>query len=150
MSSLSLFEQINHDLIQAAKSNQPLVRDVLRMVKTAIKNSEINKGHALSDEEIIDVFAKEVKQRQESITSFTNGGRPELAEKEQEEITILQKYLPEQLEEAEVVRLVEEAVAATGATAMSDMGKVMGALMPKVKGRADGNLVSRLVREKLS
>lgn len=147
---MSLIEQINHDLIEAAKTNQPLVRDVLRMVKTTIKNTEISKGHELSDEEIIDVFTKEVKQRNESISSFTSGGRPELAEKEQAEIDILKKYLPEQLDEATVRQFVDEAIAETGATAMSDMGKVMAALMPKVKGKADGSFVSQLVREKLN
>lgn len=147
---MTLTEQLTKDMIEAAKSNQPQVRDTLRLVKTAVKNSEINKGHELSDEEVIEVIAKEVKQRQESINSFTAGGRPELAEKEQQEIDILKKYLPEQLSEEEVQQLVNEAIQSTGATTIAEMGKVMGALMPKTKGRADGNLVSRLVREKLS
>lgn len=147
---MSLLDQLNTDIITAAKNNEPLVRDTLRMVKTTVKNTEINKGHELSDEEVIEVLAKEVKQRQEAAQSFKDGGRPELAEKEEQEITILKKYLPEQLSEDEVKTLVDQAVAETGASSMSDMGKVMGALMPKAKGRADGNLVSRLVRERLS
>lgn len=146
---MSLLETITSDLLQAAKNNEPLVRDTLRGVKSAIKNAEIAKGHTLSDEEIVDVLAKEVKQRKESIDSFTSGGRPELAEKEQAEIDILTKYLPEQMGEDEVRTIVDEVLAATGATTKQDMGKVMGALMPRVKGKADMSLVSRLVAERL-
>lgn len=147
---MSLQNQLDQDLIEATKGNQPEVRDTLRLVKTAIKNKEIATGHPLSDEEIIEVVGKEVKQRQEATTAFTEGNRPELAAKEQAEIAILQKYLPEQLSEDAVHALVDQAVTQTGASNTADMGKVMAALMPKVKGKADGNLVSRLVREKLS
>jgi uncharacterized protein YqeY len=147
---MALIAQINSELIAAAKNNEPLVRDTLRLIKTAVKNSEINKGHELSDEEIVDVIAKEVKQRQESVTAFTTGNRPELAEKELQEIAILKKYLPEQLSEEAVAAFVAEAVVETGATSPADMGKVMAALMPKVKGKADGSLVSKLVKERLN
>lgn len=146
---MSLLDQLNSDLLTATKGGDQLVRDTLRMVKTAIKNTEINNGKPLTDDEIVIVLSKEVKQRQESIASFVNGGRPELAEKEEQEIAILKKYLPEQLSEEEVAAIVDQAVTETGASAASDMGKVMSAIMPKVKGRADGGLVSRLVRERL-
>lgn len=146
---MPLLDDINTRLIDAAKTNQPLVRDTLRMVKTSIKNTEISKGHPLSDEEIVSVLAKEVKQRQESAESFHAANRLELAEKEEAEIEILKQYLPEQLSEEAVAAIVDEAIASTGASSAADMGKVMGALMPKVKGKADGNLVSKLVREKL-
>lgn len=146
---MSLIDQINQDLLQATKSGDVMVRDTLRIVKTAIKNSEINKGHTLSDEEAIEVIAKEVKQRVEAVESFTSGNRPELAAKEEAEMAVLKRYLPEQLSEEQVRALVEEAIATSGATSPADMGKVMGALMPKTKGKADGSLVSRLVREKL-
>lgn len=147
---MAMLEQINSDIITAAKNNEPLVRDTLRMIKTSIKNAEINKGRELTDEEVVEIIAKEVKQRQEAAASFINGGRPELAEKEEQEIALLQKYLPEQLTEEEVIVLVDQAITETSASQPADMGKVMGALMPKVKGKADGNLVSRLVREKLN
>lgn len=146
---MSLLDQLNSDLLTATKGGDQLVRDTLRMVKTAIKNTEINNGKPLTDDEIVTVLSKEVKQRQESITSFVNGGRPELAEKEEQEIAILKKYLPEQLSEEEVTAIVDQAITETGASGASDMGKVMSAIMPKVKGRADGGLVSRLVRERL-
>lgn len=147
---MSLAEQINTDLISATKGNEPLVRDTLRMVRNSIKNTEISKGHALADEEIVEVMSKEVKQRHESAQSFRDGGRSELADREEQEIQILQKYLPEQLSEEAVKSLVEQAISETGASSASDMGRVMGALMPKVKGKADGGLVSRLVREHLN
>ncbi len=147
---MPLLDQINQELLEATKGNNPLVRDTLRIVKTAIKNNEINKGHQLADEEILEVIAKEVKQRQEAIASFTTGNRPELAAKEEAEMALLVKYLPKQLSEEEIRQLVADAVAESGASAASDMGKVMAMLMPKIKGKADGALVSQLVREKLS
>ncbi len=146
---MTLLVTIDQDLLRAAKNNEPSVRDTLRGLKSAIKNSEIAKGHVLSDEEIIDVLAKEVKQRNESIAAFTTGGRPELAEKEQAEIDILKKYLPEQMDEDEVRALVDQTIAEVGATTIQEMGKVMGALTSKLKGKADMGLVSRLVAEKL-
>ncbi len=146
---MTLLEQINHDMIAATKNNEPLLRDVLRLVKTGVKNKEISLGHELSDPEVVEVISKEVKQRQESITQFEAANRQELADREIAEIAVLKKYLPEQLDEAAILALVKEAVASTGATAMSDMGKVMAALLPQVKGKADGSLVSRLVREQL-
>ena len=95
------------------------------------------------------VVQKEAKQRRDSIEEFTKAGRQELADKEQKELEILQKYLPEQLSEEEIKKLVDEAISQTGASNISDMGKVMGALMPKIKGKADGSLVSKIVKESL-
>lgn len=146
---MSLLNQINTDLIEAQKASDSLTRDTLRMVKTTIKNVEIAKGIELNDEQIVDVLAKEVKQRQEAADSFVAGNRPELAEKEQQEIAILKKYLPEQISEDELSQMIDEAITETGATAMNEMGKVMGALIPKIKGRADAGLVSQIVRQKL-
>lgn len=147
---MTLAEQIDKDLIEAAKTANVLARDTLRLVKTAIKNTEIAKGHALSDEEIIDVLAKELKQRQEAETSFRAGSREDLAERESAEAAIIKRYLPEPLPAETIQALVEETIKETGATSLSDMGKVMGALMPKLKGRSDASLVSRLVRERLT
>jgi len=148
-----LKEQLLEDLKQAmlAKDEQRL--STIRMLKSALQYYEINKGGAgytATDEDVMDVVEKEVKKRREAIEMYKTGGRNELAEKEEKELQILQAYLPEQLSEDEVKKLVDEAVNSTGASTMQDMGKVMGALMPKVKGKADGNLVSKLVREKLS
>jgi uncharacterized protein YqeY len=132
------------------KSGNELVRDTLRLVKTSIKNKEISKGHFLSDEEVIEVLAKEIAQRKESIASFESGNRAELAAKEKAEIEIIEKYLPEQMDETKLRSLIEQTIAELGANGIVDMGKVMAVLMPKVRGQADGGLVSRLVKEKLS
>jgi uncharacterized protein YqeY len=146
-------DQIQEDLKQAMLAKDEFKLSTLRMLKSALQYYEINKGgagYSATDEDIMDVVEKEVKKRRESIVMYKSGGRNELAEKEEKELQILQAYLPEQMSEDEVKKLVDEAVNSTGASTMQDMGKVMGALMPKVKGKADGNLVSRLVREKLS
>jgi uncharacterized protein YqeY len=148
-----LKEQLLEDLKQAmlAKDEQRL--STIRMLKSALQYYEINKGgagYSATDEDVLDVVEKEVKKRRESIEMYKTGGRQELADKEEKELQILLAYLPEQMSEDEVKKLVDEAVNSTGASTMQDMGKVMGALMPKVKGKADGNLVSKLVREKLS
>jgi uncharacterized protein YqeY len=122
----------------------------LRMAIAAAHNRQIELGHGLTDAETIEVLDKQVKQRRESIGLFRAGGRPELAESEEAEITILREFLPEPLAADELERLVREAVAATGAAGPADMGKVMGVLVPQTKGRADGKDVSDLVRRLLS
>lgn len=148
-----LRDQIQEDLKKAmiAKDEQRL--SVIRMLKSAIQYYEIQKGGAgyeATDEDIIEVIGREIKKRRESIELYEKGNRPELAEKENQELAFLQTYLPEQLSEEEVAKLVDEAITQTGATEMKDMGKVMGLLMPKVKGKADNSFVSSLVRERLS
>jgi len=125
----------------------------IRMLKSALQYFEIQKGGAgyeATDEDVMDVIGREIKKRRESIEMYEKGGRQELADKEKLELEILQTYLPEQMTEEEVQVLVNEAITQTGAKTMQDMGKVMGALMPKTKGKADGQLVSSVVREKLS
>lgn len=144
---------IQEDLKQAMLAKDEFKLSTLRMLKSALQYFEIQKGGAgytATDEDVLEVVGKEIKKRRESIEMYRNGGRDELAEKEEKELQILQAYLPEQMSEDEVRKLVKEAISATGAATPQDMGKVMGALMPKVKGKADGNLVSRIVREKLS
>jgi uncharacterized protein YqeY len=121
----------------------------IRMLKAALKKVEIDKRRPLTDDEILDVITKQVKQRRDSIAEYEKAGRDELAAKEKEEMVILESYLPEQLSEEEVRAIVAEAVKQVGASSKADMGKVMGAIMPKVKGRADGRLVNRLVSEAL-
>lgn len=146
-------QKIQDDLKAAMLAKDVERLSVIRMLKSAIQYHEIQKGGAgyeATDEDVLEVVGREIKKRRESIEMYKKGNRPELAEKEEAELAILQTYLPEQLSEDIVRTLVEEAVKQTGATTMQDMGKVMAALMPKVKGKADGNLVSTLVREKLS
>jgi len=147
---VSLSEQLQADMKTAMRDGDAHRRDTLRMVIAAVQNAAKEKREPLSDEETLAVITKQVKTRRESIKAFQDAGRDDLADKEQSEIDVLQPYLPEQMSEDEVRALVIEAVAATGATSPRDMGKVMGALMPKVKGRADGKLVSSLVNEELA
>jgi hypothetical protein len=121
----------------------------LRMAMAAAKNRQIELGRELSDEDMVEVLGRQVKQRRESIEQFRAGGREEMAANEEAEAQILAEFLPEQLSEAELAAMVDEAVAETGAAGPGDMGKVMGALMPKTRGRANGKLVSDLVRRRL-
>lgn len=121
----------------------------LRMVMTAVKNREVELGHQLSDEETIDVISKEAKRRRESIDAFGKAGRAELVDKETAELAVLQAYLPEMLSDEELERLVDEAIAGSGATSPKEMGAVMKIVAPQTKGRADGAAVSALVKRKL-
>jgi uncharacterized protein YqeY len=134
----------------AMRSGDTERRDTLRMVIAAAQNAAKEKREPLTDEEALAVITREVKKRRESITAYREAGRDDLADQEQSEVDILSPYLPEQLGEDEVRALVVEAIATTGATSPRDMGKVMGQLMPKVKGRADGKLVSSLVNQELA
>lgn len=148
-----VMQQLLDDLKQSMLARDELRTSVLRMFKSAIGYYEINKGGAgyqATEEDIMTVLNTQVKQRRDSIEQYKNAGRQELVEKETKELEILQKYLPEQMGEEEIKKLVDEAVAQTGAATPADMGKVMAALMPKVKGKADGGLVSKLVKEKLT
>lgn len=145
--------QLQEELKQAMLAREELRKSVLRMLLSGITYYEINKGGAgyeATDEDVLAVIDKQVKQRKDSIEQFEKAGRQELADKEKEEMAMLNKYLPEQMGEEEIKKLVTEAIAATGAISTADLGKVMAALMPKTKGKADGALVSRLVRESLS
>ncbi len=148
---MTLSERLNEDMKTAmkAKGEGKERLSVIRLARAAIKNAEIDKRHELSDEEVLEVLAREVKQRRDAITEFGDKGGPEYSAKLEGEIAILMDYLPQQLSEAELRQIVREAVAAVGATSAKEMGKVMGQLMPKVKGRADGKLVNQLVKEML-
>jgi len=144
---VGLKEKIDEDIKSAMKTREELKLSALRMLKAAIGNAEIAKKKTLVDEDIFSLLQTAVKQRKDSAEAFRAGNRPELAEKETAEIKILEVYLPAQLGEQEVRELVAKAVAETGAAGAKDIGKVMGKLMPLVKGKADGGLVNRLVRE---
>jgi uncharacterized protein len=147
---VSLKEQIHQDLTAAMRSGDVLRRDVLRMATSAAYNLEKKQRRPLSDEELLSVVAREVKTRRESVEAFRAGGREDLASKEEAEIAVLQGYLPQQLGDDELQALVEEAVRATGATSARDLGKVMGWLAPRTKGRADGRRVSGMVAAALA
>ncbi len=148
-----LKEKIQQELKQAMLAKDEFRLSVLRMLKSALQYYEIQKGGAgyeATDEDIIEVAGKEIKKRKESIEMYKNAGREEMAEKEEKEVEILQSFLPEQLSEDAIKDLIDDAITKTGASELKDMGKVMGALMPQIKGKADNSLVSALVREKLS
>lgn len=149
---MSLKERLTEDMKQAMKDKEAgkLRLSVIRMVRANIKNVEIDSKQELSDDEVLNVVSKEVKMRRDSIEEFKKGNRLDLVESLEQEIDILMKYLPEQLNETEVRTLVEQAVAEAKAVSPKDMGKVMAVLMPKVKGRADGKLVNTIVRELLN
>ncbi len=143
---MSLKEQLMNDMKDAMKNHEKDRLAVIRMVRGAIRQQEIDGQKELGDEDVIAVLSKEVKMRKDSMEEFKKGGREDLVEKTQAEIDVLMPYLPAQLSEEEVRELVKAAVEQTGAATAKDMGKVMGALMPKVKGRADGKLVNTIVR----
>ncbi len=148
-----LKDKLREELKQSMLAKDAEKTSVLRLLLSAINYYETNKGGAgyvAIDEDVLSVIQSQVKQRRDSIEQYTNAGRSELADKEKAELDILSAYLPAQMSEDEISKLVDEAVTQTGATSMADIGKVMGALMPKVKGKADGNLVSNLVKSKLS
>jgi uncharacterized protein YqeY len=147
---VSLKERIQTDLTAAMRSGDSLRRDVLRMATSAAYNLEKRQQKPLSEDELLGVLTREVKTRRESVEAFRKGRREDLAGKEEAEIAILQEYLPQALSEEEIRRLIGEAVAATGATSARDMGKVMGWLAPRTRGRAEGKRVSELVAQGLA
>ena len=145
-------QQLQDELKQAMKDQDELRKSVLRMLLSAITYYEIQKGGAgyeATDEDVLSVIDKQVKQRKDSIEQFEKAGRQELADKEKEEMDMLQKYLPEQMSEEDLRTVVKETIAQMGSVTIADMGKIMGMVMPKVKGKADGNVVGKIVREEL-
>lgn len=154
---MELEKRIKLDLNSAMIGKRELEVSVLRQLLAAVFNKEKEKRFKskeerdvpLTEKELIEVISSEAKKRTEAIEFYVKGNRPELTEKEKKELEILKKYLPQQLSEDDVRKLVKDAVEKTGAKDMKDMGKVMAELMPKVKGMADGNLVSKIVKEAL-
>ena len=149
MSASPLFDKINADIITAMKAKNEAALSALRMLKSAIKYKEVDIKREIKDEEVIDVLSKQAKQRRESIEGFEKGGRAESAASEKAELALIEAYLPAGLSEAELAQLIEEAIKSTGAAGPKDMGKVMGVLTPKIKGKADMGKVSGLVKAKL-
>jgi uncharacterized protein YqeY len=147
---VTLKERLQSETTAAMRSGDSLRRDTLRMVQNSAYNLEKKSGKPLTDEELLAVVSREVKTRRESVEAFRKGNREDLATKEEAEIAILGEFLPEQLGEAEIRDLIEQAVRATGAETPRDLGKVMGWLAPHTRGRADGKLVSTLVAARLA
>ena len=149
---MTIAERIDSDLKDAMRAKDAGKLGVLRMLKSAVKNAAIEKGGAtaeLDDAEATQVIRKQVKQRQDSIESFESGGRPELAQKEKEELAILNAYLPQAMSADELSAMVREAIAETGATSRAQMGAVMKVLQTKLAGRADGKTLSQEVQRQL-
>ncbi len=146
---MSLSGKIEKDLKESLKSGDKNRLLILRMVKSAVKNKEIEKGDPLTDEDIQAVFRSFSKKAGESIEQFSRAGRDELAEKEKAELAVLQEYLPKQLGEEDIRKAVRDVIDETGASGVKDMGRVMKAVMSKLKGQADGRLVNNLVKETL-
>ncbi|AIQ54240.1 MULTISPECIES: GatB/YqeY domain-containing protein [Paenibacillus] len=142
---MNLSERLNEDMKQAMKSKDKFRLSTIRMVRSTINYSEIELKRTLDDNEVLDILSREIKQRKDALQEFESAGREELAANTKAEIEIIIKYLPAQLSEEEIKVIVQQTVQETGASSKSDMGKVMSALMPKVKGRADGKLVNQAV-----
>jgi uncharacterized protein YqeY len=148
---LALVEQVSASIANAMKKHDAVRLSTLRMLKAALMNREIERGHTLDEGESLQVVASLVKQRKDSIEQFTQGGRPELADKEQAEIHILETYLPAAAEPAAVEQAVVDVIQETGATSPKDMGRVMKAVMTRLAGQTiDGKAVNELVRRKLA
>ena len=147
---MSLKDKLMEDLKQALRQGDECGRSTLRLVMAAIKNAEIEKRHELDEEELLAIIAKEAKQRRESIAEFEKGGRQDLVGREKAELQVLLTYLPEQLSREEIEARARQIIEEVGATGPAQMGEVMRRLMPLMKGRADGKLVSQTVRELLA
>ena len=150
MGDPTLKAQVHEQMTGALRAGEKVRLGALRMLAASITNREKEVMHELSDDEVREVAGKEVKRRTESIEAFGSAGRTELAEKERAERDVLQPFAPEQLSDAEVDALIDDAISATGATSMQEMGNVMGAVMASAKGRVDGSVVQRKVRERLA
>ncbi|KKP81316.1 MAG: GatB/Yqey domain protein [Candidatus Levybacteria bacterium GW2011_GWB1_35_5] len=145
--------KLQQELTKSMLARSELKTSVLRMLISAINYYEIQKGgagYSANEQDIISVIGSQAKQRRDSIEEYNKANRPELADKEQKELEILQTYMPAQMGEEEIKKLVDQAVSQANASTIQDMGKVMGILMPKVKGKADGSLVSNLVKQALT
>jgi uncharacterized protein YqeY len=147
---MSIKKKIESEMILAAKAKDKLKLSALRMIQTALHNKEIDLKRELNETEMIQLLSSIAKQRNDSIDQFKKGGRTDLVEKEEAELAIIQGFMPEQMSEKDVEDEIGKAIAEVGATGVKDMGKVMKVLMPKVTGKADGKLVSELVKKKLS
>lgn len=147
---MSLKERLMEDMKDAMKKGEQIKLSAIRMVRAGIKNKEIELIRELKDEDVIDVIKTAIKQRKDSFAQFLSGKRMDLAEREKKEIEILSVYLPEQIGEEDIRKRVREVILETGASTSRDMGRVMKLIMPELKGRADGQLINKVVQEMLS
>lgn len=147
---MSLSDSLQKDMIAAMKAKDKEKLGTIRMLKAAVANAKINAGHDLSSEEEISVLSRELKQRKDSLEEFKKAGREDSVKKIEKEIEVVESYLPKQLSEDEVKDIVQETIKEVGATSKADFGKVMGAIMPKLKGKADGKLVNETVKSLLN
>lgn len=146
---MSLNDRLTEDMKQFMRSGDKFSLSVVRMLRAAIKNVEIDTRRPVEDEGVLDILNREVKQRRDALQEFEKAGRDDLADQARAEIALIQQYLPQQLSDEELQQIVRATVAEVGAVSRSDMGKVMSALMPKVKGRSDGKKVNEAVRQLL-
>ena len=146
---MNLNERINEDIKTAMKEKDNFKLGVIRMVKGAIQLTKINLKHELSDEEVIEVIAKQIKMRKDSIREFENAGRSDLAEQNQKEIEILNQYMPEQLSESEIEKIIEDAFQKINPTSQKQMGLIMKEISPQLKGKADMGEVNKIIKSKL-
>jgi uncharacterized protein len=147
---VSLIATIEDELKDAMKARDAQRRDALRLILNSLKSSEKELQRPLSDDEELQVLQRERKKRIEAAEAFRAGGREEQAESEENELAVLEEFMPEPLSEDEIEEIVDDAIAEVGATSMSDLGRVMADVMPQIAGRADGSVVSQIVREKLA
>ena len=147
---MSINERLNASMKEAMKAKDSLRLGTIRMVRSAIKNKEIEERRELNDQDVIGVLSTLAKQRRESLDAFRESGRTDLAEKEEAELAVLQEFLPQQLGEDEIAGIIEDAIEETGANSMKDMGKVMKIVVPRTTGRADGRVVSEMVKARLA
>ena len=147
---MSVLDQLNQDMKAAMKAKDKAKLKTIRMLKASLQNEKLAKQDDLTEQEELDILAREKKQRLDSLQEFKQAGRDDLVDEVEEELTIVAEYLPEPLSDNEVKEIVQSVIDSVNASGMQDMGKVMGTVMPKVKGRADGNFVSEVVKAKLS
>ncbi len=148
---MSLLERLNNDMKQAMKNKEKDKLSVIRMIKASLQNEAIKLGNKeLSEEEELTILSREMKQRKDSLHEFEKAGREDLVEKLLTELTFVELYMPKQLSEDELAEIVKQTISEIGATSKAEMGKVMSAIMPQVKGKADGTLVNKLVLQHLS
>jgi len=147
---MSLETQLNTDLKTAMKAHDKLSLNVIRMMKAALTNEKVKQGHDLSEDEELTIVSRELKQRKESMAEFAKGNRDDLVEGVKAEIAIVEKYAPKQLSEDDIAKIVAASIAKVSASGMGDFGKVMGVVMPQVKGKADGAIVNQTVKAQLN
>ncbi len=147
---MDVIEKVSSEMVKAAKDKDKAKLSALRMVKSALHNREIDLKDRFGEKETLQVLSSMIKQRKDSVEQFRNGGRPELAEKEEKEIEVIQGFMPEQISEEEIKAEIENAIEEAGATSIRDMGKVMKLLMPRLTGKADGKAVGETVKARLS